>query len=483
VDTEREGYQLGQPLDAGTRWITLTDDAFVEDAFGLTRVVGSPVKHERNPVLRDAGGLPVVLRDDDQGCFHMWTQGHDREAWEHQFVTGDFSADNHFYPYFVRYARSQDGISWEEPDLGLVTDPKGRWGNIVETGDWRAQSHHVWFNPDPADTDRRFLMTYKDRPRGGKSTLLLASSADGLRFRTERETLWYCSDGAHHPVYDDERQRWLLYTRPANRALVPKGAYQGFNVKRRVAVHVGTEPWDWSYGRGCIFPEEEVEVADIDFASVFKHGTHFVAFLTMMDMTRQGLNEVHLAVSRDGFRWTRFPHRPVFLPRGEDGAFDAGQVHTPCVAGVYDGSVRLYYTGTPDAQKVPNSRPGGIGMAHLREGRWTGVNADQRGGYLLSRELLVTGERLELNFQPHDSSGYVRVRLLQRDTAARPDTPARVVEGCDFTDCQPVCGDVTREAVGWRGEGTLTALEGQAVYVHIHVFNGTLFGMRFAPCC
>ena len=463
MNSERERYQQGEALDAGNRWIVLTDDAFVEDQFGLQRVVGHVVKHVDNPVLKDAGGLPVVLYDAEQECFHMWTQGHDREAWEHQFVLHDFQASEHFYPYFVRYARSADGVNWEMPELGLVEDPEGRWRNIAVTGDWRAQSHWVWFNPDASDRKRRFLMTYKDRPGGNPSTLMLASSPDGIHFQTEREVLWHCSDGSHQPVYDEERDRWLLYTRPPNRALMATGHYAGFNIKRRVAVHVGRTPWEWGYGRGCVFPEEECDVRDIDFVTVFRHGTHFVGLLTMMDMERQGSNEVHIATSRDGLSWSRFPHRPLFLPRGEDEAFDAGQAHGPVLAGVFEGEATFYYMGTPDGQKVPNGRPGGIGIARVREGRFVGMHGDGRGGYLLTRELKVTGSRLEVNFEPADKTGFLRVRLLKRDASARHDKAAAVLEGYGFTDCDAIDRDVTGETVRWKECGDLSALERRVV--------------------
>lgn len=480
MTSEREEHQSGAAMQPGTRWILLTDDVFVEDRFGLTRLTGTPVKDPGNPILRDAGSAPVVLRDDEQGCFHMWLQGCDRDAWEHQFKLNDFEAAKHFYPYFIRYARSEDGVHWDMPDLGLVKDPKGRWGNIILTGDWRAQAHWVWLNPDRSDPKRRFLMTYKDRPGGGGATLFLASSPDGVRFKRERAVLRHGSDGVHESVYDDERNRWLLYTRPSNRALVREGPYEDFNIKRRVIVHVGPTPWEWSYGRSCIFPEEECDVPDIDAVYVFKHGTHFIALLQMMDMSRQGLNEVHIATSRDGLTWQRYPHRPVFLARGEEDAWDAGQVHCPRIAGLFNDQLVLYYYGSPQGQKVRPANPGGLGIARLTPGRWLGVSAGDRGGYLLTRELKIEGGRLQVNFQPDGADSFVRARLLQRDPAAPPDTPARPVPGFGFDDCTPVTDDTPCADLHWTGGADLSAFVGQSGYLHLHIRNGTVFGVRLA---
>ena len=150
---------------------------------------------------------------------------------------------------------------------------------------------------------------------------------------------------------------------------------------------------------------------------------------------------------------------------------------------VYGGRVRggrdLFLYGTLDGQKAPNPQSSGIGVARVKEGRFTGMQAGDRRGYLLTRELMVTGSVLEVNFEPRTPSGCLTVRLLQRDPSAKPDLSASVIAGMDFEDCVSVTEDATRATVQWRGRNGLSDLKGQAVYAHLHVSDGTVYGVRF----
>ena len=385
---------------------TLADDYYIEDRFGIERVVGDTIKLPVNPILiadrswEDSVSSPQVIVDDEQGLFHMWYKGHNRTGYTVQMQQHRDLEAGQAPPYFVGYARSRDGVHWEKPDLDL--HPLGGFDrtNVVAVGDKRAQEHNVFLNPDRSDPKRRYVMTYKDVNSEGSSSLMVATSEDGLDWKVDRDLSPIATnlrDGGHQVLYDDDRDRWLYYRRPPGLAQVSHLSVA--NIQRRYGVSINDHfsPDGWSYPRMVLTPEEEVDVPWIDHLTVLRWGTHFVGLWTGLDEHVEGLAETHIAVSRDGIRWTRFPHRPVFIGRGRAGDFDAGEVGVPRSAVIVGDQTNIYYTGNMAGQKANRGKFASIGVARMRTGRWVGVKADNPDGWLLTREMTVSGDRLELN--------------------------------------------------------------------------------------
>lgn len=192
----RELYVAGKPFDVGSRWLLLADDYFVEDRFGIERVTGDVIKLATNPVLtsdlpwEDGVSTPRVLFDESKGIYHMWYKIYNRTGYTYQFGRDDWDPAKHAPPYFVGYARSDDGINWEKPLLDVFPSGEFSRTNIVLLGEARAQEHNVWLNHDQSDPERRFVMTYKDVPRRlhKGSCLMLAYSGDGIHWSIDRET-------------------------------------------------------------------------------------------------------------------------------------------------------------------------------------------------------------------------------------------------------------------------------------------------------
>jgi len=503
--TTRVEYVAGKPFNIGTEWALLADDYLVEDKIGVVRVMGHITKLPNNPIVvpdqpwEDSINWPYVLYDSQASLYRMYYCVWNGPAWfarYFHFSTTQIPEEyrKRWYAYFISYASSKDGVHWEKPALNLYPYLNFTTTNIVQIGETEAEEEHVYANDDTSDPSRRFYMVYSDHlddPAKGQS-LMLAYSGDGIHWKVDHSVsplLTHIPDGEHDLLHDKINHRWLHFRRPdyQSAALVAQGQYAAVRPNGRVAVsfndHLGP---GWTFPRIVISPDEEVERRDIDTARIIREGTHYLAFCGFMDDSQQGLQEVHLAISPDGLHWTRFPYLPPLIPRGEPGSFDAGQVQPP-TAVTRGEFTYLYYTGVNVGQRVQAGYYSTIAVARMRRGRWIGVKSGVQGGYLLTREMVVTGDHLEINFQGIEApymqpiegrpSGFVRVELLRRNDETGKLDP---IPGFQLKDSDALAGDSLAAVATWNGKPGLTSLRGKSIYIRFHIVNSELWQFRFA---
>lgn len=501
---EWERYADGEPMEPGNTWILFIDDYFVEDRFGLERVIGDVIKLPVNPVLipdrpwEDSVGSPSVVWDAEAGKYRMWYKVFNTSSYSRQFLRKEWTPGKYPPAYFISYAESRDGVRWDKPDLSIQPFGDREHTNIVFFGTQRAQEHHVWLNDGAGE--RKFLMTYKDATLNDGMGLWLAYSADGIHWTidSERSPLAvHLRDGAHLTVHDEERRRWLYFRRPPALAQRPEQAVA--NIQRRYGVSTAADlaPHAWTYPRMALIPDEEVEAPWIDGLTVFKRGSHFICLYSTLDERIEGPAEVFVASSRDGLQWSRMPHRPVFLGRGREGDFDAGEARNPASIVDMGETSWLYYSGNMGFQKGNRGGFGSIGIAKMRKDRWMGLKTIGTEGWMLTRELTVSGEKLQLNhygrWVPYPEriagdttgpktkysrgkNGFIRVELLRRSKRGQDLEP---IEGFGLDDCVPVVGDGTDTVVKWTHGRDLSSLRGESIFIRFHFIESELYGMRF----
>jgi hypothetical protein len=385
-------------------------------------------------------------------------------------------------------------VKWEKPLLDLHPYLGFDKTNIVEVGGDGAEAPYVWRNQDSADPARRFLMTWAGPVRQKElgQCLMLSYSADGIHWKLDEKAspmATHVPDGSFQALFDPGRKRWLLFRRPDYKAgaSVAEGNYATVRHNGRYTVSVNRSLGPgWSFPRLVLVPDEELEWRDIDHMKVYRYGTHLIGMMGMMDDRLKGLQEIHLAVSRDGIEWTRIPFLPPLLARGADGTFDAGQIH-PAYAVDRGEFTFLYYSADKVGQRVQQGYFSSIGVARMRRGRWIGYETDMDGGYLLTREMAVSGGRLEVNFQgiiaPYmkpvegKTIGFIRVGLYRRSNETGQLVP---IPGFALADSDPLVGDSISGAATWKGKADIGSLRASPVYVRFHVVNSELWGFRFA---
>ena len=167
-------------MGEGSTTIFAFDDQSIPARLGLVTTMVRPDKHPDNPVLpRGPEGAPdehraqlygTVLREN--GRFRMW-----------------YSALDHEYMIRLAYTESDDGVSWERPELGLVEYRGSRANNLVDVAQPGIYPC-VLPEADEPDPNQRYKMVYelvsKDIPWGKMprpyGITLFATSPDGLRW-------------------------------------------------------------------------------------------------------------------------------------------------------------------------------------------------------------------------------------------------------------------------------------------------------------
>ena len=485
-----EEYISGQPFDVGSQWVVLADDYYLEDKIGVRRVIGHVIKSPNNPLVsadqpwEDTVGWANVLYDKKAGVYHMWYSVWNSQAYyrrnaqypPHSPERAEAIAEanrKHWYAYFICYATSRDGKHWEKPLMDLYPYLDFPKTNIVFVGETEAEQTNFWLNDDQSDPARRFLLTYCDGEgtnngeRVGESCML-AYSADGIHWQIDHKVSPLLThdipDGSYQTIFDKSRNRWLMYRRPDyhSAAAVRAGEFANVRPQRRYGVLINDRLGPgWTYPALILVPDEAVERRDIDTLYIFKEGTDYIALLGEMDDREDGLQEVHLALSPDGIRWSWFPYLPPLIPRGEKGTWDAGQVQPPrgiVPRGEYN---YMYYSGVNVGQRVETAYDSNIGMVRLPTGRWIGLGAGMEGGFVLTRELVISGNHLEVNSQAINtpymqpirgkSVGYIQVELLRRDNVTLKLHP---IPGFTFAESDSLGGDDTNGVVTWKGNRT-----------------------------
>jgi hypothetical protein len=480
-----QSYFRGEPLRIGNQVQFLADDYMVEDRWKLSRRAGLVAKHLGNPVIVEdrpwenaVGAYPCVLFDEAAGKYRMWYEC---------FSLTNYYARHLGPPYYLAYAESEDGFRWTKP--AMADFPFGKYSrtNIVFTGrnGTRAAGAQILLNPDQSDPARRFMMVYIHWGQ-----IDMAYSPDGLHWSVAEQPLFrFHSDFPNHLVWVPERRLWHLYLRPSLR---PQGESRRLpegerHTGRRLALSTSPDLKTWSQPRTILYPDERDE-PDFDNVYVFRrHGVFFALYSQMFQETGRSETETHVATSRDGLHWERTWDRKPLIPRGPEGCYDHGQVEPGTSPPLEVGDdLFIYYYASPHGQSEPLATETCVALCRLRKDRFIGQWADESTGYLLTRQFVFEGSRLELNcissLAVYNKPDWgIRVEVLEPpDNATNERRWEKRIPGFTLEDCDNIRRDALAHTVSWKGKTDLSALKGRAVYLRFEMKKAGLYTFRVA---
>ena len=106
----------------------------------------------------------------------------------------------------------------------------------------------------------------------------------------------------------------------------------------------------------------------------------------------------------------------------------------------------------------------------LRTDGFASVTAPWRGGEMLTKPVIFSGQELEINYRT-SAPGVVRVEL--QDAAGQP------ISGYTLDDCPEIIGDEIARRVAWKQGPDVSRLGGQRVRLRFVMKDADLFALQF----
>lgn len=363
-----------QPSSAGFLFGTGTDGAWDEAGVG-------------HPIVR------YYLGDNEQRWF-MWYTGKSTTCHD---IDSIFPSSGS-----IGLAVSKDGLTWERGhgaisgargegramDVGKIIEPNEDWWGHdtchVAASDVQILSNNAvagdggvyWcfysggdFEPVTVPQEMKFSESCPEEREGLRLRPGLAMSQDGRNFAR--------IEGAHHSgaLFDvGGPGEWdeLFIGAPQVVAAGPKDMrmyYHSFDKsqgKYRAGLAVSPDGFKWTK-KGPIFsgaPEGDQDSFDamgVASRCVVRDVDSKKYFMFYEGISNDQVRSIGLAVSDDGVSgWKRYP-KPVLSPSQQDGSWDSGSIGTPWAVSMAKGRWRLYYAGVDKERK--GSSWAGIGVA------------------------------------------------------------------------------------------------------------------------
>jgi hypothetical protein len=252
-------------------------------------------------------------------------------------------------------ARSEDGYSWDKPDLGDGT-------NIVMKGlghpfDWGVfMPTSVFIDDAETDESRRWKMACWDKPKAeGKIGICLAVSSDGLKWSrlgdepiitNHNDAMSMIAakagvdvplDGGKHFIY---QQTWEYNPE------LPIARDNLKTMHRRISIWLGRKfESDWVGPITILEPDVE-DPADLQFywLTPFHTASGYGGLLWHHHTGDQSM-DVELVMSKDGWLWERSVDRSHILELGDQGRFDCGMVTAFAPPVEWKGKALIFYNG------------------------------------------------------------------------------------------------------------------------------------------
>ena len=460
------------------------DDHVVGEIDGLTRSLHAVRKHPDNPVLRPeqpAEGNSIeyttVLWDEVEKRFKAWYL-----CGDNQDARSSPGAKSRFETRTC-YATSPDGITWDKPDLGLISCNGSRANNALDRGRWLQGVVHSSPDQEPDDS-RRYKMLAWDT--GGYQ---VAFSPDGIRWTDHPDNpVWPITGDVAPTIYDELSGQYISFAKV-------HGEYEGHR-RRLVGRGTSSDFVRWSDPQLILMPDAEDEGWTLgrpghhtEFYGLcgFPYAGMYLGLLWVFRVTGKvpgGTNyggiHAQLVHSRDGIDWQRTRSRMPLIPIGPQETFDCGYIHAASRPLVVGDEVWIYYDGHDGDHgsywykevwgSDERKRGGALGLGRLRLDGFVSLDASAEGGTLTTRPVLVAGDELVVNCNAR--LGVVRAEVLTADGTA--------VAGLSDAECVPCSGDSVRHIVRWKGGKSLATLQSTPVRLRFHLENAQLYSFHVA---
>jgi len=462
------------------------DNLIIEASQEITKTYHQPKKDTANPLIkRDRpwehnpyfqSANHVVLRDSQDGLFKCWYED-----------LVDHDPSKYLVAARQCYAQSSDGVTWEKPELDVVTED-GRKTNVILGGAGGIEQAHscgVIEDPFPSDEARRYKAMFSHYPPY-EGEVRVAYSPDGIHWTLEEERPSFGNLGsrmgdASMLHYDQWSRNFVANCRNWHMSypcLNPRNPVGPVNPgpryphdfakqnRRRIFFSESPDMLHWAEPYVVLCPDDEEDnLDDGHYGMVYSRiGSFYIGFLNVFHRVSNKL-DVQLAFSRDRRKWVHANNRQPWLQFGSPGEWDQCQtvISSPVVdmgdeLFIYYGGAFAHHDyfiwGPREGMDHPEiSNPDlirfDLGLARLRKDGFASLDSGPvREGLLVTRPLLSDGENLIINARC-GPGGYIRAEVT--------DHYDDVMPGRGREDCDVFTGDSTSHTLTWKGDGRIPA--------------------------
>ncbi len=474
------------PVTIDSRRQLFIDDFLISKMTGLKRTLHQPTDYENNPVIIPErpwehrriiyGSVYYFEKEKKFKCWYLAANIYDSRPGARGY------RKEHHVPLheaaFICYAESDDGIRWRKPNLGIHEFRGSKDNNIVLTcpGSHFDGPSVVY---TPRDTERPYKMMAFIGRWPYKEDRIKKQWGEDFQFgvKVAAHYAWSSRDGIHFQPMNDGRHvlqandRSMFWYDPVKKHYVgsAKYTYQG---KRAQHYVWSTDFVHWKRpGTWIMRADERDHPRDESEGSYgFRYQAGYLGFCEMRRI-RETETKINweLMVSRDDRNWSR-PIRKLFLPDGpqESWRYQVMKVFAnPPIE--RNGQLLIYYSGKTGLSHAytgtgPNQA---VCRARLRTDGFVSIDADEKGGTLVTRSVVLKGQRLHINADA--TGGEIRVAI--QDAAGKP------IPAYSANACQPITGNTLDGTVSWDNATSLEPLAEKPVQLVFTLRNAQLYSV------
>jgi len=501
-------------IELGTKRELFVDKYLIEELFGKAVLrLSRPLPREivlwqDMPWETGKGAMSYITVLKDDRTYHMYYKGAmmrdiPKEA-EKAFGIADI---------IICYAKSDDGIHWEKPDLGLIEFDGSKKNNIV----WKGIGSHgftpfIDTRPDCSSGERYKAVglsktDVEPKPAGTKYLFVL-KSPDGLHWTPMKGPKEYGGifdrhdgefDSQNTAFWDETSGCYRIYfrkRRDADRADLAgredgEGNYTAKAQVRDIKTAVSADCLNWSepqfleYGDS---PDEELYTNQI---IPYPRAPHImVGFPSRYVEGRGPLTEWHKKMSEEHPGRTYISYTDGLFMSSRDGRTFHRWGEAFLRPGMPESRVWSYgacyqsYGLVETASDIPDgprewsvyacqgyrNGPGMIRRFTLRLDGFASVRAPFSGGTVLTKPLIHGGTQLELNYAT-SAAGSIRVEI--QDIEGNPIT------GLSLDECNPLFGNTLNRKAVWKSGAAPKTAAGTPVRLLFELKDADLFALQF----
>lgn len=362
----------------------------------------------------------------------------------------------------LAYAESDDGIVWRKPEFDIYLR-HGQKTNVVFAADPHGAA--VMYDDSDERPDWTYKMVCGVEPHGHVHAF---HSADGIHWSLAQEEAII----GNHPDCPMSLLRRLDGSYAAHHR-VPGGG-------RRIGRSESPDFLNWQGGRIVLEagpgdpPQFQMYGMGAAMYGDFEIGTLWNYYTDLDDHGRSHMNgeqKAEFVYSRSGWCWHRAAAHELFIPNGDKGSWESGNLQCASAPLYLDDEIRFYYAASTVRHSMHwELAPGkfGLGLASVKPDRFVALAAGPQPAQALTRQFTISEPDIFVNAAVA-RGGSVQLELL--------DANAHVIPGFEMEKCVAITGDAVQHALRWQGNPPLASIVNQPIRWRLSATNAKVYSV------